>query len=165
MDCSAGAVMNKKIKIFDYDPGTEVFEVTAEYKEIADDLGISEWNPVVWIGRLFTMDNDFGEHWFDNWDLRKQKGREGDDRALIIDPDRFQDGKDGPCHAPEFRKRFWTDVLCSLELSLELLFEEAVSINNKIKKFMEDIPDDRDDRDDYIPDLDEKIASIKQRYT
>jgi hypothetical protein len=25
---------------------------------------------VVWIARLSILDNDSGEHWFDNWELR-----------------------------------------------------------------------------------------------
>ena len=29
-------------------------------------------NPVVWIDRLFLRDNDYGERWFDNWDLLEQ---------------------------------------------------------------------------------------------
>ena len=44
---------------------------------------------------------------------------------MIVVPDRFVDGKDGPCHTPEIRKAFWTDVLKSLEISYELLFEVA----------------------------------------
>ena len=40
------------------------------FAKISEYLGLTEWNPVVWIGRLFTLDNDLGEHWFDNWDLR-----------------------------------------------------------------------------------------------
>ena len=95
-----------------------------------------EWSPVVWIGRYFTRDNDFGEHWFDNHDERdklegkaKQLGYDSDE-LLIVVPERYQDGKDGPCHSPELRKKFWTDVFSSLHLSLDTLFEEA-RYNNK----------------------------------
>lgn len=35
---------------------------------------------------------------------------------MIVVPDRFQDGRDGPCHPAEIRNVFWTDVLKSLEL-------------------------------------------------
>ncbi len=66
-------------------------------------------------------------HWFDNWHLRElleeaaaQRGLT-EEELLIIDPERFQNGKDGPCHPPTFRKRFWTDVLRLLELSFDLL--------------------------------------------
>jgi hypothetical protein len=44
---------------------------------------------------------------------------------MVIDPDRFKNSDDGPCHTPELRKRFWTDVLKSLELSYDLLFAQA----------------------------------------
>ena len=46
------------------------------------------------------MDNDFGDHWFDNWELRERiedkaaaLGIDAND-LLIIDPDRFGDGRD-----------------------------------------------------------------------
>jgi hypothetical protein len=71
------------------------------------------------------MDNDFGEHWFDNWDLREERAAKAkamgiaEEELLIIDPHRFQDGRDGPCHDAMQRKRFWTDVVRSLELSYE----------------------------------------------
>ena len=60
-----------KSKVFQYIPELDAFTVTDEYRVIADTLGLTEWNPVVWIGRLFTRDEDFGEHWFDNWDERE----------------------------------------------------------------------------------------------
>ena len=41
------------------------FVGTDEYRHLADRLGLTEWNPVVWIGRLFALDNDYAEHWFD----------------------------------------------------------------------------------------------------
>jgi len=52
----------KQIKIFDYIPELDCFKINPIYKEIADELGLSEWTEVVWIGRLFCMDNDYGEH-------------------------------------------------------------------------------------------------------
>ena len=36
-------------------------------------LGWIEWNPVVWIGRLFRLDNDTGEHWLDQWEERAER--------------------------------------------------------------------------------------------
>jgi hypothetical protein len=59
------------IRIFKYLQELDCFIVDPDHKKIADSLGLTEWNEVVWIGRFFSMDNDFGEHWFDNWDLRK----------------------------------------------------------------------------------------------
>ena len=76
------------------------------------------------------MDNAVGEYWFDNLVLREKIRPDAErlgsdaDELLIIDPDRFQDGRDGPCNTPEFRKRFWTDVLVSLELDPQLLFDD-----------------------------------------
>jgi hypothetical protein len=137
--------MKQTIRVFDYIVELDALNVTDEYREIGDTLGLSEWHPVVWIGRLFTMDNDFGEHWFDNWELREQWEDRAKDLGLdaatlfFIDPHRFQDGRDGPCHTPEFRKAFWMDVLCSLKLSLALLFEEARNFNARAKSWLTNI--------------------------
>ena len=151
------------IKIFSYVESIDCFFVTHEYEEIAEYIGLAEWNPVVWIGRLFSLDNDYGEHWFDNWeerDSREQKAKEQKitieyDRMMVIDPERFQDGKDGPCHSSDFRKRFWTDVLKSLELSLDLLFDEARKFNDYDKKH---------NKDGYIDNLEERISELKWKY-
>ena len=111
---------NIMIRIFKYHQELDCFVVDPDYKVIADLLGLTEWNEVVWIGRFFTMDNDVGEHWFDNWDLReplqaKAKALGLDTTELfILDPDRFKDDRDGPCHSPEERVLFWKDVLLSL---------------------------------------------------
>jgi len=150
------------IRIFQYLPDDDAFLVTDEYRQIAETLGLTEWHPAVWIGRLFILDNDLGEHWFDNWDLRADRGLS--DGYLIIDPDRFQDGKDGPCNTPVLRKRFWTDVLKSLELSLDLLFDKARQLNEKDRQWFEESSDDPDAKGDYIPDLEDRIAAIKRRY-
>jgi hypothetical protein len=147
----------KPIKIFRYLADLDCFVVSDEYQRIADQLGLFEWSPVVWIGRLFTLDNDYGEHWFDNWHLREpleeaaaQRGLSYEE-LLIIDPERFQNGKDGPCHPPAFRKRFWIDVLRSLELSFDLLADEARAFNQERLRFMPD---------DYISDLEARIAAL-----
>jgi hypothetical protein len=147
------------LKIFRYIDDLDCFVVSDQYREIADVLGLAEWNPVVWIGRLFTMDNDFGEHWFDNWELRELSEAEAEklgvpsEELMIIDPDRFKDGADGPCHPPEVRKRFWTNVLQSLELSYDLLFDEARLMNAKCQEWLPDM---------YIADLEERIARIRR---
>ena len=157
------------LKVFRYVEELDTFLPTREYLAVAEVLGLREWNPVVWIGRLFCMDNDFGEHWFDNWDLRdervevaKELGLDSVD-LLIVDPDRFQDGKDGPCNPPQLRKRFWTEVLRSLELSYELLFDKARQRNEELR---ESLPSDVLDKANYIPDLEERIdrvmAALKQ---
>ena len=149
------------IRVFDYIASLDAFVVADEFRSISDVLGLNEWHPAVWIGRLFTLDNDFGEHWFDNWDLREaiedKATALGYDSAdlMIIDPARFADGCDGPCHTPEFRKAFWTDVLKSLTLSLELIFDQARRYN---AWSAEHLPED------YIPDLEVRIAKISSRH-
>lgn len=158
--------MERKVKVFKYLPELDAFDVTDEYRAIADLLGLTEWHPVVWIGRLFTLDNDFGEHWFDNWDLREQNEDRASELGLdantlfFIDPDRFQNGKDGPCHTAEFRKRFWTEVLDSLELSLALLFEEAHRFNAEAKALAEAHPEDLHLPEFYLPDLEDRIQTV-----
>src|SRR4051812_45168295 len=104
------------MRIFRYIEELDAFTVTDEYGALADELGLTEWNHVVWIGRLFLLDNDYGEHWFDNWDereaLESRAAALGLDTydLLIVVPERFADEADGLCHPPEFRKRFWTEV-------------------------------------------------------
>jgi hypothetical protein len=148
------------IRVFQYLRDLDAFLVTEEYQKLAERLGLSEWHPTVWIGRLFTLDNDFGEHWFDNWDEREARQAEArkrglePERLLMIMPERFQDGRDGPCHPPEIRKRFWTDVLMSLEISYELLFEMAHWNNERVREFRPD---------DAITDLEERISEIALR--
>ena len=148
----------KKVRIFNYIEQLNAFVVTDEYRTIAERLGLIEWNPVVWIGRLFTLDNDYGEHWFDNWEEREalddeaQKLGLASEELLIINPKRFTNDDDGPCHPPTLRKRFWTDVLKSLELSYETLFEEARQENAKVRDILPD---------EFIADLEERIATIE----
>ena len=146
------------VRVFKYIDQLDAFVVTDEYRHLADQLGLTEWNPVVWIGRLFTLDNDYGEHWFDNWDERAalegkaQKLGIASEQLMILVPDRFKNDDDGPCHPPAFRKQFWTDVLKSLELSYETLFEKARQCNAFAK---ESLPDE------FIEDLEERIATLR----
>lgn len=131
------------ITIFDYNKEIDAFTATEEYKEIAfalklheDRSAVYQGNPVRWIGRLFARDQDYGKLWFENWQDREfvKDEAEADDKDFdeeklkeyyIVNPDRFADGDDGPCHYSAQRKRFWTDALKSLHLSLDTLFEEA----------------------------------------
>ncbi len=148
----------KQVKIFDYIPVLDAFYVTKEYKEIAEQLGLAEWTYVVWIGRLFTMDDDYGEHWFDNWDERaaiesKAKALGYDsDWLYIIDPTKFKDGKDGPCHSDAERKAFWTDVLKSLTLSIDTLGMIALYQNPPVGD------------EDHVFNLKKKIRLLLERY-
>ncbi len=156
--------MSLKIKIFKYLDDLDAFVVTDEYREIADAIGLTEWNPVVWIGRLFTLDNDYGEHWFDNWELLEKKGLESGE-YLVIDPDRFKNDKNGPCNTPEFRKRFWTDVLISLELGIDLLFDKARQDNEKTREWLERDPGNPIMEDLFIPDLEDRIKALEEKYS
>ena len=100
-----------KIKVFDYLSELDCFVVRKEFKDLMERLGLSEWTPVVWLGRLFCMDNDFGEHWHDRWDERElvvKKAKElgmvvkqcvieingekyDEDELMIVAPDAFTD--------------------------------------------------------------------------
>jgi len=196
-----------KIKVFDYMPELDCFVVRPEFKSLMERLGISEWTPVVWLGRLFIMDNDYGEHWFDNWDEREEVlkrakelgkeqlipyGFEGDELMIVV-PDKFVDhghrcyscrgesreiplmiesmacpkcgaavsvSPDGPCHDDSLRKRFWTDVLDSLTLDLETIFEKARDHNNFVEcgvaEYGQGIA--------QVLPIDEIIGTIKEEY-
>src|SRR2546426_498373 len=146
------------VQVFTYIEQLDAFVVTDAYRHLAEQLGLIEWHPVVWIGRLFTLDNDYGEHWFDNWDARAtledqaQQLGIASEQVMIIVPDRFKNDADGPCHPPAFRKQFWTDVLTSLHLSYDTLFEQARQDNAFAKDRLPDA---------YIEDLEERIATIR----
>lgn len=149
------------LQIFDYVEEGDFFVVTKEYQAIADKLGLTEWNSVAWIGRLIALDNDYGEHWFDNWKEREEKveiatklGFEIGE-ILIVDPNRFQDGKDGPCHTNEFRKTFWTDILRTLKINLSTIIKKAIQENEKEKTI---------DIKEYDYQLDEKINEVLVDY-
>ena len=92
-----------QIKVFDYIEALDCFVVRKEFQDLVEKHNLTEWSPVVWIGRLFARNQDFGEHWFDNWDererllpLAKEKGVDlGDEwdqlvgeRFLVIVPER-----------------------------------------------------------------------------
>jgi len=44
------------VQVFRYIEELDAFVVNDEFRQIADRLGLSEWHPAVWIGRLFTQD-------------------------------------------------------------------------------------------------------------
>jgi len=116
-------------QVFNYIQELDAFLVNPLFSDRATELGLSEWSPVVFLGRLFTLDNDFGEHWFDNWDEREERSEEAkryginDHDLFIVNPERFQDGRDGPCHSSDARKAFWTDVLKSFRISDDTLIQ------------------------------------------
>jgi hypothetical protein len=155
------------IKVFDYIEELDAFLVRPEFVALSERLGLTEWTPVVWIGRLFFLDNDYGEHWFDNWDEwegSKERAAEldiDDYDLMITTPWRFQDGENGPCNTDSLRKAFWTDVLKSLTLSHDLIFEAARQNNVKKAEYYQQFPDQATEDEEAIRDLEERIAEIK----
>ncbi len=153
------AVSNKqkKMRIFKYITELDCFVVNPKYKAISDQLGISEWNDVAWIGRFFALDNDYGEHWFDNWEERDKLEKKAEsigikyDDLLIINSNRFKNDIDGPCHSESERKIFWTDVLKSLDLSLDTIIAESIKLNKENK----------DTGEPFISELESVIKKIK----
>src|SRR5262249_28667709 len=87
------------VRVFQYLQELDAFLPTTEYAALADELGLEDPTPIVWIGRLLTLDNNYGEHWFDNWEERQaidrdrvtELGLDPDiiDQLLIIVPERF----------------------------------------------------------------------------
>jgi hypothetical protein len=80
-----------------------------------------------------------------------------EESVYMLDPSRFQNGKDGPCHSNEFRKQFWTDVLKNLKLNLWTLIEKGRQINEK-KRHSELL------REEYDPNYEEKIQNLIKVY-
>ena len=149
------------IRVFDYLPELDAFVVASAFGDIADTLGLTEWHETVWIGRYLMLDNDYGEHIFDNWELREERATKAEamgidpERLMIIDPTRLQSGQDGPCHTDEERKRFWTDVLQSLHLSLDTIISEAWKENERRKQ---------SGWEEVIEDLEERIERVQKNH-
>jgi hypothetical protein len=160
-----------RIKVFKEVPELGCFVVTDEFQRIADTIGLTEWHPTVWIGRLFVMDNDFGEHWLDNWEQREALSEkavalgiideEQEHRLMIVNPKRMMDGKDGPCHSDEFRCRFWNEVLAGLHLSFGLICEEARKENEEMLRLEASMRASGAPEDMFIHDLDRRIETLE----
>lgn len=116
-----------------------VFSVQPDFARVVELLDMVEWSPVVWLGRLLLMDEDFGEHIFDAWDERDALvpkieelglgnllGNYGE-FALIVRPEVFIGRRDGPCNTNAARFAFWTDILSSMSLSAATMLECARS--------------------------------------
>nr|WKN37337.1 hypothetical protein K4G66_01275 [Tunicatimonas sp. TK19036] len=144
------------MKPFRYILELDAFVLTEDYQHIASYLGIKGWKQYAWIGRLFTLDNNYGEHWMDNWELREIKASKAEAlgydelELLIINPSRLQNEKDGPCHSEEIRKLFWTNVLDLLVLSPAMIIAKA-RLQNGHNKYLPD---------SYIKDLEDRIESL-----
>lgn len=166
-----------QLRPFEYISEADCFIATPLFEQVARYLGLMEWTPVVWLGRYFALDNDYGEHWFDNWPERaairfhpavNPRGLE-ENELFIIDPDRHSNGQNGPCHPPGLRKMFWTEVLKSLELSLDFLLAEARFNKRKIEQMAESSfngpgkltkEEFLEALDNYLPDLESRIALL-----
>jgi hypothetical protein len=59
------------LPVFDYLEELDCFLINPVFSNVVCQLHLNEWHPAVWVGRYFTMDNDFGEHWFEDWDERE----------------------------------------------------------------------------------------------
>jgi hypothetical protein len=166
-----------RLRPFEYLPEVDCFVATPLFEQVIRYLGLMEWTPAVWMGRYFALDNDYGEHWFDNWAEREAirfhpvvNARGLDETELfIIAPERHSNGQDGPCHPPELRKMFWTEVLKSVELSLDFLIAEARFTKQDIEKAAETPyrgqgqltrEEFLNEIDNYIPDLESRIAML-----
>ena len=150
------------IQVFQFVPELDAFVCTPLYVRIARALRIVEWNPSVWIGRLFCMDNDYGEHWFDNEVTQATIDRAyamGFTWPCRLDPDRFKDDENGPCHTPEMRRRFWSDVVRTFRLSWSTLVAQALENNEKCLK-AEILPESDDDHEGYVPDIQARIDNL-----
>lgn len=158
------------VQVFRYVPELDAFLITNEFKRIAETLGIAEWHEAVWLGRLFMLDNDYGEHWFDNWDEREALTEKAaamgidDFDLMVVVPERMANGNDGPCHSPAVRKAFWTDVLKSLTINHDTLFLYARERNESARQLIGEDGTKRPDlKETYITDLEARIAVIQAR--
>ena len=149
------------VKIFNYIEELDCFVFTEEFKTISNELNIVEWHEGVWIGRLFFLDNDVGEHFFDNWNEREEIEKKAEkfgldiNQLMIVVPERFYIKREPPSHTHEHRKLFWTDVFKSLQLSLETIFEEA--------RAQSEVSKNLDGKENQI-DIERKIETIKSKY-
>ena len=116
------------------------------------------------------MDNDYGEHWFDNWALRDERRYLAEkvgiplEKMMVIDPDRFKDELDRPCNPPELRKEFWQNVLATLSLDLEFLFSKARQLNAKARNLETEHPDYPHSQALPPEELEARIHAIRQAY-
>src|SRR5262249_16986453 len=137
------------------------FHLTPEYTSLAEAVQMEGWEAFAWLGRLFSLDNDVGEHWFDNWDLREQRAeaaaRHGLDTntLLIVNPRCMAGGRDGPCHTDELRGRFWKEVLMSLELSEDLIIAKARDFHGRLS--------DPSAVDEVLAELEERVAAWREQ--
>ena len=154
--------MKRYIKVFRYLEELDAFLPTDEFSQIVRELGLSEWTDVTFLCRYLALDNDYGEHIFDNWDEREEREEKAAqlgieaESLLIVVPERFQNGWDGPCHSPVLRKMFWTDLFKSLELSLDFLLAEARRATKRYKRHRSGELTESE--------LEERIAAIGSRY-
>ena len=144
------------MKLFIHHADVGGFTYTPEYKELLEVLDLGWWDGRAWLGRLFSMDNDVGEHWMDNDELVEARAdlaaRAGLDlhELMVPDPERMTGGRDGPCNTTEFRMRFWTEVLACLDLSEQLIIDSARAWHGQVSS------------DEEVAALEQRIAAWQQ---
>lgn len=182
-----------QFKVFDYIPELDCFVVRDEFVRLMDRLRLTEWTPVVWICRLLALDNDFGEHIFDNWKEREAVAenaavlgygdRFGLDQLMIVVADRFAD------HEPyciKCSKRIGRKAVCPEcgDRNLHVRPDGPCHSDAQRKRFWTDVfkgltldletifHEARETKLEPIPDdeesrfnLEEEIAAIKREYS
>lgn len=73
---------------------------------------------------------------------------------MFLLPGCFSGATDGPCHSDEVRKAFWTQVLKSLQLEPQFLFQLARENNQKYVQRP----------DHHVPDLEERIEKLSRKF-
>ena len=152
------------VQVFKYIEQLDAFALTDDFRFVLEQLHLGEWGQgTQFIGRYFMLDNDYGEHFGDNWDEREaieEKAKElgyDSEQLLIVVPERYINQYDGPCHSPKMRKMFWTDVFKSLKLSLDFLFEEA---RREYQRTMKHYPEEHE-----TPfDIEERISAVLEKF-
>jgi len=141
------------IKIFNYISELDCFLINPDYKKITEKLNLSE---VAWIGRHFLLESSASENWMSkNADekLAKKAVKLGlkTKELLVISAELFEREKDASFNNILERKGFWTDVLSSLELSADTIFNEAIRVNSQRRK--------KDEK--YLQDIEQRVEEIR----
>ncbi len=169
------------MKIFDYRPdiSSDTFVATKDYSRIARILHMDHVL-ATWIGELFALDKSQGVNWFSNWCIQDKLGEEllkrhespADGEAfnrLLQERYKVRSYKDvvilnlsdnyGKVDDSEFYRRFWIELLDSLHLRLETIFDEARTLNDRAERCAKHYGDP------FKPvDLESRISRIKAHY-
>jgi hypothetical protein len=131
------------VKVFHYVDALDCFVLDELYAQIAGKLGFAGRPAGEWIGRYLAPGNLSDGNLFGSPSaaLQEKAGQLGlaNDELFVIDAGEFD------------RKKFLADVLRSLELSLEMIYSEAVKANSNRD------PDDKC----FVADLEPRFAELK----